>query len=181
MFKITKVNSQIRKSSSLFWYRDKHSDYICNGYWAIKTDLKKEEYRKILSVLVERFGVIPNTGEELKRTVGYKKEGVQSTYIKPDWLKIVEGEPIETLVDTSLTYSQGRGEMRIFKGKDYIHVNNKYTEMVDIDRVVLKGGGALDPVFIYKEDDLFMVLPVRVPDTNEHLKELGNKKDFREV
>lgn len=165
MFNITKVNSQLRSSNFLSWYREE-KDYICNGYFIIKTDLAKEENRKILSVLVERFGAIPEMGKMLEL-----KQGQNAVInIKPNWIETIEERKKESIKDTKLIEVASLGEMRVFKGEDYIYINMKYLEMIkDISLVRLEGGKALDPITAINREDLLLILPVRIGSDNEYL------------
>lgn len=70
MLNATKVNSQIRSSGTLFWGREGDMDTVVNGYWGIRANLKQEKYRKILGLLVEKFGLIPENNQMYR----YKKK-----------------------------------------------------------------------------------------------------------
>lgn len=177
MFKITKVNSQIRKSHTLFWYRNKNIDYILNGYWAIKVDLRKEKYRKILSTLVERFGMIPVNNQEFRRVKTYKADNITKLKGKPDWFGVLEGKPDESLLDTKLIDARERQQVRIFKGTNYNYVNVKFLEMIDVEGLTIKGGDPLEPVFFNKEGNFLMVMPVRMNDSNEYMREIKKAQE----
>lgn len=166
MFNITKACKELRGSSFLSWYRKEDADYICNGYFIIKTDLAKEENRKILGLLVEKFRVIPetNTGLEFKG----KANGI--VQLDPNWLKFTEERPTETIEDTKLIYVSNGGKMRIFKGKDYIYINMKYFEMIDKHSLVkYEGGENLQLISAVCEDDLLLMMPVRMCEDNRFL------------
>jgi hypothetical protein len=166
MFNITKVNRELRSSGFLSWYREEKTDYICNGYFIIKTDLTKEENRKILSLLVERFGAIPEMGKEL--AFSYNRITILNS--KPNWLEVIEGRKKEVIEDTKLTETSNNGEMRVFKGKDYIYINMKYFEMIkDSSLVEFEGGKQIEPITANYEDDLLLILPVRVFNYNKYL------------
>ncbi|WP_333638170.1 hypothetical protein [Tissierella praeacuta] len=164
MFNITKVNKELRSSDFLSWYREEDADYICNGYFIIKTDLTKEENRKILGLLVEKFGTIPekNKGLEFKRN-----EFIQTA---PDWFKFIEKRPTKAIEDTCLVEIDNDGEKRIFKGEDYIYINMKYFEMIDKNLPVkYEGGKNLEPISAVYEDDLLLIMPIKMPENNKFL------------
>ena len=165
MFNITKVNRELRSSNFLSWYREE-KDYICNGYFIIKTDLTKEENRKILSLLVEKFGAIPEVGKELE--FNYKR--ITNLNNKPNWLEIIEGRKKEAIEDTKLIEVRDDGQMRVLKGKDYIYINMKYFEMIkDSSLVRFEGGKQIQPITANYEDDLLLILPVRAFNYNKYL------------
>jgi len=164
VFNITKVNKELRSSDFLSWYRKEDADYICNGYFIIKTDLTKEENRKILGLLVEKFGTIPeeNKGLEFKRN-----KFVQTI---PSWFEFIEKRPTETIEDTCLVEIDNDGERRIFKGEDYIYINMKYFEMIAKNAIVkYEGGKNFEPVSVICEDDLLLIMPVRISQDNKFL------------
>ena len=172
MFKQAKVSSEIKKSNTILWYRTNNIDYVGNGYWIIKTDLKKEENRKILCSLVERFGFIPEEGKEIITTSYKKKDGITENSTKPKWIELLENRETDSLENTKLIHMFDGNSCRIFKGKEYVYINSKFIEMVNEDNVDIKfeGNGDLEPIFIQNEDDLIMILPIRMESKSEYLK-----------
>lgn len=171
MFNITKVNKQLRASHFLSWYREENTDYICGGYFAIKTDLRKEENRKILGFLVEKFGVIPETNKGLQFSYTSKGPAMTSLYNKPDWMIAITERKTEIIEDTKLIKIDNKDKIRIFKGEDYIYINMKYFEVVKEDLFIrCEGGRKLEPISVIGEEDLLLILPIRMPNDNKYLK-----------
>ncbi|MBU5440273.1 hypothetical protein KQI42_19960 [Tissierella sp. MSJ-40] len=175
MFKVAKVSSEIKKSSTIFWYRTNGIDYVCNGYWIIKTDLKKKENRKILCSLVEKFGLIPSEskkGKEVIITTSYKKVEISESTKKPKWLELLENRETEEIENTRLIHMSDRDNHRIFKGKEYIYINSRFIEMIDekASGIKFEGSRDLEPIIITCKNDEMLILPVRMESKSEYLK-----------
>lgn len=183
MFNAVKVNSQLRNSNMLQWYREENKDYVLNGYWLMKVNLKDEKNRKILGLLVELFGSIPGEKKGLKRLRKVGGFGISEILTKPDWFTFIEEEENTTrLIDTGLTLeSNPTNKVRIFVGSDYIYLRSNYLEMIKNNGLNIKGSGDLHPAYFTKEDDLLMIMPVGMCEDSEHLKVLENKKDPKEL
>lgn len=169
MFNIVKVGKELRGSNFVSWYREDNTDYIINGYFAIKTNLRKEENRKLLGVLVEIFGAIPETNKCLEIKKSFEETTVTGKS-KPDWMKAITERKTEVIEDTKLIEVENKGKTRIFKGEDYIYINMKYFEMVKEDSFIrYEGGKNYEPISIIDEDNLLLILPIRVWKDNEYL------------
>lgn len=173
MFNVTKLSSEIKKSHTLYWYRANEIDYVTNGYWAIKTNLSKEEHRKILSTLVLKFGLIPEDGKEYKFGSLNKKDSVIEISGQSNWMNVFLRTDLAKIENTHLTSVEGKYNCRIFKGQDYIYVQIKYIEMINEDsKILFEGTSKVHPICASKEDDIIMLTTVRVFNDNEYLKKI---------
>lgn len=171
MLNATKVNQQIRKSNQLHWERKNGQDILLNGYWLIKADLSKENYRKILGLLVEIFGFIPAEGEMWKKSKWIGAEIKKQRFDYSELIKV----PDTKIVDSKLEYQvYAKGNARIFKGEDYIYVNTEYVNMIkNNDEIVFYGDEEFKPIYATKEDDMIIILPIRMAsEDNKYLKEI---------
>jgi hypothetical protein len=174
MLNVTKVNSQIRKSDVLFWTRTEDVDMVANGYWLIKADLKQEKYRKILGLLVEKFGFIPENNQtyRLDNYCWYDKKPLNKVEnIFNDFLKI----PKTLIEDTRLIEIEGAGKKnkRIFKGEHYTYIDSRFMSMIkENEDIKYYNESNLMPLYACLDDEFVMILPIRMEGNNEHLKEI---------
>lgn len=174
MLNVTKVNSQIRNSNVLFWTRTEDTDMVANGYWLIKANLKQEKYRKILGLLVEKFGFIPENNQtyRLDKKCWYDKEPLNKVKnIFDDFLEV----PEILVEDTRLIEAEefGKGSKRIFKGEHYIYINSEFMSMINESYdIKYYSKGNLNPLYACLDEEFLMILPIRMEDDNEHLKEI---------
>lgn len=166
MLNAKNVVKQIKGSNLIMWYRNGEYDYICNGYWTIKTDLKKLECRSILSALVFKIGYIPEKGSihQYKKFKGNDNIRILSA-TNQGWLNMLKDKTTDTLSDTSLVWNIKRENVRIYKGKEYVFIDTKFIEMLDknyLDHIIITGSTPYMPVFFEKDDCLLLLLPMRI-------------------
>lgn len=179
LLNVTKVNQQIRKSHQLFWGRKDGQDIVCNGYWLIKANLSKTEYRKILGLLVEKLGIMPKEQELLAYRRNYKTKEFETTVDpKGDRFDLFLDIPKTKVEDTELIEKTETGQIidaRIFKGNEYIYINRNYMDMISRNGLLeYFSKGYLNPIYAVDmlTNEFLMVLPIRMPECNKHLKEI---------
>lgn len=173
MFNEAKLRKELRGSSLLLWYRKKEVDYVATGYFSIKLDLNK--HRKILGVLVEKFGTMPKPYSCLQWKMNTKavEESVMELK-KPDFIELIDKRKTTDIKDTRLFYKHKRYDnelLGVFKGEDYIYIKSKYLDLINRNCINLsyEGGGKLEPVFISDYQSILMIMPMRMIEDNEFL------------
>lgn len=177
MFNEVKLRKELRSSNLLIWYRTKEVDYVANGYFAIKLDLNK--YRKTLGALVEIFGTIPKCYTTLRYDKSFKKDKEDriTEFKKHDFVDLIDKREVRGVEDTKLFYKYkcySDELLGVFKGDKYIYVNSKYLDLINRNcrNINYEGAKPLEPLFVTDYSDVLMIMPFRIHEDNEHLKEV---------
>lgn len=181
MFNVSKLSKELRNSDTIIWYKTKYFDYITNGYFAVKLDLNN--YKKILGVLVEKFGAIPKINKTLHFNKPYCKNREENVLEmkKHDFINWIDKRKKTSIEKLDLYLKDPSGSkmmLGIFEGEDYVYINTKYLELFNDNagNLEYEGSKKLEPIFVSRDEEVIMILPVRMFEDNKYLikKELSD-------
>lgn len=89
---------------------------------------------------------------------------------KHEFIGWIDKRKVSEIENTGLFYKEFEKLMGIFKGEDYIYVDTKYLDLIQNSYVLrYEGGEKFSPVFISCDEEVIMIMPVRICEDNRFL------------
>lgn len=170
----TKLNKYLKGDNTVWGYYEGFH-YISNGHFMLKvTELDK----KTQAVLLNTFGNFPDDSKKFMIL-----RGGHVTHLGEEFKEVMDkSEPDKVLRDTGLrtlkTVNNKSYDISIFTdNEEYYYFNKDYMNIADMKNSILKCNGPLNPMFVI--DNLItnmMILPMRITDDNNYLKDLNKNE-----
>lgn len=170
MLKINKLTAALKTKSIVRWIKTDSHSYIMTDFFILKTN--QEITGSALTALLKMLGGIPQVGHGLECKYDVRSE-ISEDSIKRTIDLIDIPDRHKTISFTNLLLQTDKHLMSIFKAEDYIYLNKTYVDLINLYEKDIKilGNNRLDPVYFTSENEILMVLPLKIPETPSYLKE----------
>lgn len=173
MIKLTKLSAALKNLNFVAWIKKNNHDYILSDYFILKTN--QEIKGSALTKLISLLETVPKEGQGIQNRYNHRKEMTEVEM--ENLLNLLECKDKRPVHFTNLIYQTDKELFSIFKGEDYIFVNKKYLDLIDLyeKNIEIFGTKRVSPVYFNKDNEKLMILPIRLEEVPFYLK--GNNHD----
>jgi len=173
MIKLTKLSAALKDLNFVAWIKKDNYNYILSECFILKTsqDIKGGALTKLISLLE----TVPQEGQGILNRYNHRKEMTEAEM--ENLLNLLECKDKRPVHFTNLIYQTDKKLFSIFKGEDYIFVDKKYLDLIDLceKNIEIFGTNRVSPVYFNNGVEELMILPVRLEENPFYLK--GNNHD----
>lgn len=170
MINLTKVTSTLNKNNTI-WIRKEGHNYIMSEHYIFKTS--KDIKGALLTKLINLLETIPHEGQGMQNRHGHIRE--MSDDEINNMLNLLKCKTTKSIDFTNLIHQSDNLLLSIFKGVDYIFINKKYIDIINLytPDIEIFGSGRVEPIYFHKDNEEMMVLPVRIVELPVYLTNEG--------